>query len=395
MAAFLSVFLIGSGCAVPPDLDRSLDSIVKPHRFSILKWELSTLFDGHSYDQEEEGVSVVREYFALVEELRTLESKIEAVRAESEEGDLASLEAELLRLRQGKEAQASRVEAILTGQIKEILAKEGIYSPLYKYLGLKANLPPVSFRLEPPPNLLVISPLDRILSLREILLVPGLNIEEMEKIEAEADKLNVSSLVIELGGLAVTYPSFVAGETSLRHTIDTAIEEWLHQYLVLTPLGLLYLLDLSGLARNYEIATINETVASMVSREIGANLCEQYYPECADTDGGKKAESGFDFNREMREIRRAVDDYLARGEVSQAEQFMEEKRQYLAVNGYYIRKLNQAYFAFHGTYADRPTSVSPIGGELEELRDQSTSLRDFLDTASGLTSHGKLKEAIK
>ena len=395
MAAFLSISLIGSGCAVRPDFDRSLNSIVKPHRFSIMKWELNTLFNGHGGEPETgKGVSIVKDYFALVEEIKTLESEIEAVRAESKEGNLALLEAELRRLRQEREAQASMVEEALAEQIKEVLAEDGIYSPLNKYIGLKVNLPPVSFRLERPPNLLVISPRDRIESLREILLVPDLSLEEMEKIETEADKLDVSSLVVELGGLAATYPSFVASETSLRNTTDTAIEEWLHQYLVLTPLGFLYLLDLSGLAPNYEIATINETVASMVGKEIGTNLCEQYYPECADTNG-QEAESDFDFNREMREIRRAVDDYLAKGEIHQAEQFMEGKRQYLAANGYYIRKLNQAYFAFHGTYADRPTSISPIGGELEELRDQSTSLKDFLDTASALTSHGKLKESIK
>jgi hypothetical protein len=97
----------------------------------------------------------------------------------------------------------------------------------------------------------------------------------------------------------------------------------------------------------------------------------------------------------MREIRRAVDQYLARGEIEQAEEFMEQKRQYLASKGYYIRKLNQAYFAFYGTYADRPTSISPIGVELQELRRQSASLKDFLDTVAVMTSRQDLKAALK
>ncbi|MFC1916656.1 hypothetical protein ACFLX1_00775 [Chloroflexota bacterium] len=42
---------------------------------------------------------------------------------------------------------------------------------------------------------------------------------------------------------------------------------------------------------------------------------------------------------------------------------MEQKRQYLAEMSYHIRKLNQAYFAFHGTYADKPAFISPIGHE--------------------------------
>ena len=95
-----------------------------------------------------------------------------------------------------------------------------------------------------------------------------------------------------------------------------------------------------------------------------------------------------------REIRRAVDKYLEDGQIEQAEMFMEQKRQYLASEGYYIRKLNQAYFAFHGTYADEPTSISPIGLELKALRNQSASLKDFLDTVAEMTSSQDLMGII-
>ena len=97
----------------------------------------------------------------------------------------------------------------------------------------------------------------------------------------------------------------------------------------------------------------------------------------------------------MRNIRRAVDNYLARGEIEQAEEFMEQKRQYLASTGYYIRKLNQAYFAFYGTYADSLISISPVGLELKELRSQSTSLKEFLDRVAAMTSRQDLIESIK
>ena len=73
----------------------------------------------------------------------------------------------------------------------------------------------------------------------------------------------------------------------------------------------------------------------------------------------------------------------------------EQKRQYLASKGYYIRKLNQAYFAFYGTYADRPAFISPIGLELKELRGQSASLRDFLNMVAAMTSHQDLIDSIK
>ena len=124
-------------------------------------------------------------------------------------------------------------------------------------------------------------------------------------------------------------------------------------------------------------------------------VTNSYYPDLAgdETKDGKK--SGFDFDREMREIRRAVDEYLARGETEQAEEFMEEKRQYLASKGYHIRKLNQAYFAFYGAYADQPTSISPIGDELKRLREQSPSLKEFLSTVSSMTSREDLLESLE
>jgi len=54
----------------------------------------------------------------------------------------------------------------------------------------------------------------------------------------------------------------------------------------------------------------------------------------------------------MRETRIRVDKLLAQGRIEEAEAYMEERRQEFVAHGYYIRKLNQAYFAFHGAYAD-------------------------------------------
>jgi len=199
-----------------------------------------------------------------------------------------------------------------------------------------------------------------------------------------------------LGGFGGTFPSFVTNKASLRFVIDTATEEWLHQYLVFKPLGFRYLLDVTGVSRNYEIATMNETLAGMVSEEIGAMVYEQYYmSDGEDSQRVAAPELAFDFNSEMRDIRLAVDDYLSGGEIELAEEFMEEKLQFLMENGYFIRKLNQAYFAFHGAYADEPTSVSPIGQEMRKLRKKSASLKDFLDTAAAMTCRQDLTASIK
>jgi hypothetical protein len=365
----------------------------------VAKWELKVIPHEAKqwlFHRENDQTNTVVEYFSLVERIKRLESEIAAINAGNKQGNLALLEAELDRLQQQRMALAGEVERIIARQIQEALAQQGILNPMAKYIRLRVSFPPLYFKLEKPPHLLVVSPRDRIESMREITLKQNLSLEEMESIEARIDKLGVSSLVVEPGGLGATYPTFVANNVDLRFTINTATEEWLHQYLAFKPLGFLYLLDLTGLSRNYEIAIINETLAGMVSKEIGAMVCQKYYPGYEDSaQQEEKADSEFDFNREMREIRRTVDNYLARGEITQAEEFMEQKRQYLVSMGYQIRKLNQAYFAFYGTYADSPTSVSPIGVELKKLREQSASLKDFLDTVATMTSREDLRTSIK
>lgn len=401
IASLLLVICLSGGCAPERSFDNQLNSIVRPYRFNLIGWEcraLSNELNQWIFGSSEEidgEVDVVMEYFSAIERLKNLESEIKAVKAGSGQSGLALLEDELNMLQEHVGALGSKVEGLIEKQIRETLAEQGIFHPMDKYIRLKFGFPPVNFILEKPPHLLVISPRDRIESIREITFRQDISLEEIEDIEAAVDDLGVSSLVVELGGIA-TYPTFVTNDASLKFTLDTATEEWLHQYLAFTPLGFLYLLDLTGVSRNYDIATMNETAAGMMSKEIGTMICEKYYPQFDNCDSQSPgAESEFDFNREMREIRRAVDSYLAQGEIELAEEFMEQKRLYLASNGYYIRKLNQAYFAFHGTYADRPTSISPIGLELRQLRSQSASLKVFLDTVAGMTSRQELGDSIK
>ena len=66
---------------------------------------------------------------------------------------------------------------------------------------------------------------------------------------------------------------------------------------------------------------------------------------------------------------------------------MEARRQELVKQGYAIRKLNQAYFAFHGSYAVGTGATDPIGGKLRALRAAgSASLPDVPeDGGSGST----------
>ena len=101
-----------------------------------------------------------------------------------------------------------------------------------------------------------------------------------------------------------------------------------------------------------------------------------------------------DLNKEMRELRLAVDDLLKQGKVSEAESLMEEKRLFLNANGYAIRKINQAYFAFYGTYADNPQSSSPIGPKIDRVWELTRDVGVFLAIMREVESVADLDEAV-
>jgi hypothetical protein len=167
--------------------------------------------------------------------------------------------------------------------------------------------------------------------------------------------------------------------------------EWLHQYFFFHPLGRSYF-D-SNLTR-----TLNETAANIGGRELGSLLRERFplgephAPASAPSPSPQKPK--VDFRKEMRDLRAQVDALLSEGKVEEAEALMEERRNFLAENGYYIRKINQAYFAFNGLYADTPASGSPIGPKMTELRQLSPSLGDFLRAVSGITSEEELDRLL-
>jgi hypothetical protein len=150
---------------------------------------------------------------------------------------------------------------------------------------------------------------------------------------------------------------------------------------------------------------INETVASIVGEEIGRQVIERYYPEFAPaedfaeviSDNNSSDPPAFDFNAEMRLTRVNVDALLANDQVDEAEAYMEERRQFFWDNGYRFRKLNQAFFAFRGSYADEPGEQGddPIGPTLIAIRGNSPSLKSFLNEMSSVTSVSDLEEIAR
>ncbi len=392
--------LFPAGCARGESFHSGLDTIVRPYSFNIVKWELASLSGNQGRRVPDSSIEIAGEndpvtvFFALGDKINELEAEIETEEAGGRVR--AVIEKELAETRAQKRALAEAVEKTIERQVRDGFREQDIYNPVYRFIKAEISFPPLSFILDKPPHLLVVSPRDRIESIRKITLSQDIDRDDMEKIEAQVDALGVSSLVVGLGGFGGTYPTFVTDRADLKFTLNAVAEEWLHQYLSFKPLGFLYLLDLSGIARNYDIAVMNETLAGIVSEEIGAAVYQKYYAGTRpEPDRGERAGNGFDFNREMREIRRTVDELLARDEIELAEGFMERKRQLLAERGYHIRKLNQAYFAFYGTYADDPTSISPIGTEMKALRERSASLPEFLETVAGMTSRQDLSLSLQ
>ena len=74
---------------------------------------------------------------------------------------------------------------------------------------------------------------------------------------------------------------------------------------------------------------------------------------------------------------------------------MEARRQELVERGYVIRKLNQAYFAFHGSYAVGSGATDPIGGKLRALRLREPGLPAFLSTVARFSNGGDLDRALE
>ncbi|MFA5079182.1 MAG: hypothetical protein WC541_06845 [Dehalococcoidia bacterium] len=273
------------------------------------------------------------------------------------------------------------IPAALGADIENALAQQGI-----------AALPPVRYRLVQPPLLLVISPRERIFYLNRLLLQPGMDAARMEELEDGIAEKGLSALVVKIGGFGAAYPAVVSPSLPLKTIAEAVVEEWAHQYLALRPLGFLYLLDSLGFSQDPGVITMNETLAGMMADEISAAVCSRY--SGAALQQGGASDDGFDFAAEMRLTRRQVDELLAGGSVDEAERYMNERRDFFVAHGYPIRKLNQAYFAFHGIYGQDPGSASPVYGQMKKLRQASGSLAEFVQQVSAMTGSDALEKAV-
>jgi hypothetical protein len=389
----------------PTELEQNIGRITDGYRFDLTQWEASAI-GGKFADfvrrpaaglTAEEAQELVRAHLDLARQAGELERQIEEIFSDPAVADPEAisgpLRSELAAARDKLTHQSSAVEAILQNQLQNVIQKTGLTTA-----GL--SWPPPRLRLTEPPHLLVVSPRDRIQRLKSVDLVADLDSADRARLEDQvAFANNVSAYVTGVGGYGA-WPTMVVDRFGLPWTLETIAHEWVHNYLAFHPLGWSYL-------AGGESVTINETVASIIGKELGLAVLETYYPDLVPPPplpANETAEPAeipanepppFDFQREMRTTRMVADSLLAQGLVEEAEAFMEARRQTFLDHGYRLRVLNQAYFAFHGSYATGPASTDPIGPKLTRLRELSPSLRDFLFLVDSMTSTEDVDRALE
>ena len=368
---------------------------------AFLKLRAASVGAPHTFETETQR-RVVLEYTQLTHKIFEKERELETIYADAAitDKELASdsLRAELAKMYAQQAKLAPLTEAIVQEQVSQILVEIGLATA-------GQPMPGVAYHVTPLPSSLIISPRDHIEQTAGIPLDTQLTLDQISALESDVDEgLNVSSLVVSIGGMAL-YPSMVMRSSNPNWFLNTVAHEWTHNYLTLRPLGLLY-------SKTPELRTMNETTASIVGNEIGALAMERFYPELAfrpstalrtvsaplsHPEPGDFLRPPFDYNAEMHKTRVTADALLAEGKIEEAEAYMESRRLFFIQNGYLIRKLNQAFFAFHGAYADTPGGAAgedPVGPAVRALRDQSESLADFVNTISWKTDFEQLKAAV-
>ncbi|MBN2048188.1 MAG: hypothetical protein JW750_10120 [Anaerolineaceae bacterium] len=368
---------------------------------ALLKMRQSTIAIPQYLDPAQQS-EIVRRVSEMTGRIRWLSYQIEQAYANPEiknpEVVTSSAQQELEQLEALHQVIAPVAESILQAQISTILKEQGL-----TFLG--QPIPPLFYHATPLPKSLIVSPRELIRQDASINLTTDLLLDEAIALENRvASDLNVSTLVTDVGGIG-TYPTMVAETGNLSWMIGVVCHEWTHNFLTLRPLGLSY-------DRSNDLRTMNETTAEIVETELKLEVYRRFYPELVPPPEIEEPPTAppeqnqppvFDFPYEMYLTRTHTDELLAEGKVEEAEAYMESRREFLYENGYQIRKLNQAYFAFHSAYVNAPVGseegaagaagIDPVGPAVWKLREQNATLAGFLNQISWMTSFQALARA--
>ena len=401
----LGVLLLTRSDMPPADQLARIRYFTREIEFDFITWTINALsvkvaemaLGTVAYIPEEYHDQMKLDYLTLVREIQRGEAALREIYTDPNIADpeqaSAELRGELQELYAIQARRAPVAEGILQSQVATIAADIGLS------LGGQP-VPPVLYHVTPLPLAMIVSPRDAIREDAHISLVPELTLDEQVRLEEEVDQaIDVASLVVPVGGVGL-YPTMVMQTTDINWLSEVVAHEWIHNYLTLRPLGINYL-------SSPALRTMNETAAAIAGKEMGYYLVERYYPDYLPpyppweppdaVPTAPHEPPAFDFRAEMRETRVTVDELLRAGKIEEAEAYMEERRRFLWDHGYRIRKINQAYFAFYGAYADLPggeAGEDPVGAAVRALRDQSHSLADFINRISWMSSFKQLEQVV-
>lgn len=430
---FLAVaVIIGQEYPVPGANETRLARAVGNQYFEFAQWTIEALAEKGAqiatpierYLDDDQRRQFVLDYLQATRDYYDLEGRVRQIYADATVTDPAATSADLRTQRDAIRADIEQrrptAEAIIQQQISAVLIDEGF--------GVGGEVfPPVAARITPLPNILIVSPRDEIKRVTGEALAAGLKVDQAEVIEAHVlSDTNQSALVVPIGGLA-DYPAMILETTELLWLMQTTAHEWSHHWLYLRPLGYSYLAEDGA-----NLRTINETVASVFGDEVGLKVMRRFYrdelqrtfpdlvepqpltipdPEPPQPPATSAQPQQFSVSHALRDTRIKVDKLLvearelkqpgqadqAEAKIVEAEKFMETQRQLINSNGYRIRKINQAYFAFYGAYADQPGAAGsdPIGPNVVALRVYASTVREFMDRASAILTLDRLRQVVE
>jgi hypothetical protein len=399
------VLLLAALLVVPADTISLTPAraVASAHLFSLVGWEATNLHRKWIHllwemlpgrrPSREERLELLDEYLILARRVQKEQDRLEGpnlsrstnLGALGTSKDSAEAAREYLNeLIRAKEKLRARAEEAMEAELSAVIFEEGLGSRF----GLL--IPPVDIRFDQPPTIFVTSPRDRIDLVEAVMLSPDLPVLERDRLEkAMLREYDTSALVDNLAGLA-TYPSLVSDLATFRTVVQTAAHEWLHAYFFFRPLGW-------NLWSSEEMFTLNETAADLVGVELGDMAFSRMGGDLSVSPSRYLLGEERDpvFTRVMRETRLRVEELLGHGEIEEAEQYMKERWWLLRLGGYRLRKLNQAYFAFRGRYAQGSASLSPIGDQTRELRALLPSVGSFIKTMSGVSSYQDFLDTLE
>jgi len=226
----IAIVLLGRSNTIPGDQFERARAYTRSIEFNYLSWEFDALWSKLSqwalgtdnYLSNDVRKQTTLDYLTLVGQIQQAQGQLYEIYANPNIQDpkaaSADLRAELKKLNARRSELEPLAESILQSQISVVVADLG--------LTLEGQpIPPVLYRITPPPDSLVVSRRDKIQLVFDISIKPGLTVDQQAELEKKVDKtLSVSSLVVGIGGVGL-YPTMFMEKTKMKCMPNTFTHE--------------------------------------------------------------------------------------------------------------------------------------------------------------------------